>query len=338
MSKIRNLIVLGASAGGIQAISKIIEDLPEAIDAAIMIVLHVSLRSNAAVISEIFQKKTPLQCLVATDGATIEKGKIYLAPPDYHLMVNDTRMHLNQGTKENKQRPSINILFRSAAVHFANRTIGIILTGMLDDGTSGMYAIKRCGGICIIQDPSEAEYASMPKNVLSMITVDYTAILKEIPTIIKDVLSKPLPQNIAVPDDLKIEVNLTEKMMSNIDALKKISDRSDFVCPECGGGLWKIKMDPTHRYRCHTGHVYSEQFLNELQDLKIEESIWVSIRMLEEKESMLKLLESRSNANNENKKPSLYVKRREEINEHIHRLKSLLITLSDNRLPSGRNE
>lgn len=336
-TNLRNLIVIGASAGGIKAISTIIEKLPETIDAAIMIVLHVSIKSNATIISEIFQRKTALECSVATEGAIIEKGKIYLAPPDFHLMVKDSVMHLNQATKENKQRPSINILFRSAAVHFANRTIGIILTGMLDDGTSGMYAIKQCGGICIIQDPSEAEYPSMPKNVLSTIEVDYNAVLKEIPDILQHILSKPLPPSIAVPKDLITEVHLTEKMMSNMDALKKISDKSDFVCPECGGGLWKIKKDPTHRYRCHTGHVYSEQFLKELQDLKIEESIWVSIRMLEEKQSMLKLLETRSHTSENNKTVSLYVKRREEVQEHIHRLKSLLITLCEDKVEE-RNE
>lgn len=325
----RNLIVIGASAGGINAISKIIEGLPDTIDAAVMIVLHLSVKSNPTIISEIFQKNTSLECLVATDGTVIERGKIYLAPADYHLMVNDSFMHLNKGTKENKHRPSINILFRSAAVYFSNRVIGIILTGMLDDGTSGMYTIKKCGGICIIQDPSEAQYTDMPRNVLSRTEVDYQSVLKGIPIIIEEILSKPLPSKKSIPKELKIEVSLIERMMSDIEVLKKISDRSDFVCPECGGGLWKIKNDPTHRYRCHTGHVYSEQCLKELQDLKIEDSIWVSIRMLEEKESMLRLLSARNTE--KDKAGSLYAVRMKEINKHINQLKTLLITLSNDK-------
>lgn len=329
--QIRNLIVIGASAGGIKAIGKIMENLPETMDAAIMIVLHMSIKSNPKTISEIFQKKTALECVVATDGAEIERGKIYLAPPDHHLMVSGSVMHLNRGAKENKHRPSINVLFRSAAVHFGNKTIGIVLTGMLDDGTSGMSAIKTCGGLCAIQDPLEAEYGDMPRNVLNKVAVDHIASLEEIPIIVEEILSKPLPPKIAVPEELRIEADLNEKMMSDIERLKKISERSDFACPECGGGLWKIKNDPTHRYRCHTGHVYSEQLLTELQDLKIEDSIWVSVRMLEEKQSMLRLLSARRNGNFADKAPYSYSKRIDENQEHINRLKSLLAKLSQDK-------
>jgi two-component system chemotaxis response regulator CheB len=330
MNQIRNLIVIGASAGGIKAIIQVIEGFPETIDAAIVIVLHVSKKSNPDNLIAIFQRHTTLKCEVALDKKEIERGKIYLAQPEHHLLVKNHKMHLNQGPEENKYRPSIDVLFRSAGVHFGNRTIGIILTGMLDDGTSGMYAIKSCGGLCIVQNPSEAEYSDMPLSVLNRIEVDYMADLAEIPFIVQDILNKPLPPQIAIPNELKVEADITEKLMSDINDLKKIAQRSDFVCPDCGGGLWEVKNDPTHRYRCHTGHVYSEKLLYDLQDIQIEESIWVSIRMLEEKRNMLRLLAGRKIGNTFDSNISLNGKRIDDIEEHINRLKILLVKLSHN--------
>jgi two-component system chemotaxis response regulator CheB len=329
--QIRNLIVIGASAGGIKAITKILEGLSQSINAAVMVVLHVSRKSNIGNISEIFQRSTSLECVVATNNLLLEKGKIYLASPEHHLLVNGPVMLVNQGPEENRFRPSIDVLFRSAAVHYGNKVIGIVITGMLEDGTSGMFAIKTCGGLCIVQDPSEAEYSSMPLNVMRKIQVDYMAPLDEIPIIIQNILNNPLPPKIAIPEELKVEAELTEKLMSDINKLKKIADRSDFVCPDCGGGLWSIKNDPTHRYRCHTGHVYTEKLLQDLQDLKIEETIWVSIRMLEEKRSMLRMLISRKSRGEGNETDSVFTleKRAQDIDEHIIRLKSLVVKLAD---------
>lgn len=332
-NQIRNLVVIGASAGGIKAITKIIEGLSQSMNAAYLVVLHVSRKSSATNIVEIFQRSTSLECIVAKDNLEIERGKIYLAPPENHLLVNGSVMRLNKGPEENKYRPSIDVLFRSAAVHYGHRTVGVVITGMLEDGTSGMFAIKSCGGLCIVQDPSEAEYADMPRNVMKRIKVDYMAELEEIPIVIENILNKPLPPKIAIPEEIRVEADLTEKLMSDINTLKKIADRSDFVCPDCGGGLWAIKNDPTHRYRCHTGHVYTEKLLQDLQDLKIEESIWVSIRILEEKRTMLRLLISRNTrGEQDSERNSVFAleKRVQEIDEHIIRLKSLIVKLANN--------
>lgn len=337
MNQIRNLIVIGASAGGIKAIVKVIEGFPEIIDAAVMIVLHLSKNSSAENIVQIFQRHTSLKCLAAQDRMAIEKGTVYLAQPEHHLLVSGGVIRLNQGPEENKYRPSIDVLFRSAAVHFGNRTIGVILTGMLHDGSSGMYAIKSCGGLCIVQDPLEAEYSDMPRSVLNRIEVDYTADLREIPIIVQDILSKPLPPQIDIPNELKVEAEITERLMSDINQLKKIGERSDFACPDCGGGLWEVKNDPTHRYRCHTGHVYNEKLLYELQNMQIEESIWVSIRMLEEKRSMLLLLAGRRNRNGNDSSISVPEKRIADIGEHINRLKSLVVKLSDNAADDAKS-
>ena len=157
MDNFRNLIVIGASAGGMQAVQQLVAEFPAEMDAAVVVVLHLSSKSNPGRIAANFQKSSSLDCIEAYHGVPLQRGHLYVAPPDQQLMVRGRQLKLHQGPHENKYRPSIDVLFRSAAVHFRNRCIGIILTGLFEDGTSGMSAIKRCGGICIIQDPAEAE-------------------------------------------------------------------------------------------------------------------------------------------------------------------------------------
>ena len=324
-STVRNLIVIGASAGGIPAVNKAIAELNPNMDIAVIVVLHVSRKSNSQNIANTFQRNSALIAKVAEHGMPLQKGHLYVAPPEHQLMVKDNRLILTAGPHENKHRPSIDVLFRSAAVHYRNRTIGIILSGLFEDGTAGMYAIKRCGGICIVQDPKEAEYSDMPKSVLNKIEVDYNLSLEQIPSIIENIKNHPLPHEIPVPKELRIEAELTERMMTDINEIKKIADPSDFTCPDCGGGLWSIKNDPVHRYRCHTGHVYTEQKLHDLQDENIQESLWVSIRMLEEKENLLLLMAKRENG----ELSDFHKNRLADTRKHIDRLRSLLSALNE---------
>ncbi|HEY0045632.1 MAG TPA: chemotaxis protein CheB [Flavobacterium sp.] len=328
MSEFKNIIVIGASAGGFPVLQNIIKGLDGSIDAAVVIVLHISRKSNSVNISELFQRHTSLKCRVAADGMALKKGYVYIAPPDHQLMVTENVLRVNQGPHENKYRPSIDVLFRSAAVNFGNRAIGVILTGLLEDGTSGMFAIKRTGGRCIVQNPDDAEYSDMPNSVLNKMEVDFKGSPTEISSILTAMTERELPPAVPIPEDIKIEAEITEKMTSKIDQLAQIADHSDFVCPECGGGLWSIKNDPVHRYRCHTGHVYTESLLHDIQEEKIEESIWVSIRMLEEKLNLLKL---RANRPDEPEAGlySLYQRRIDDTAMHINRLKKFLVRLNE---------
>jgi two-component system chemotaxis response regulator CheB len=324
----RNFIVIGASAGGVPAITRVVAGLAKEISAVVLVVMHVSRKSNPRIIVSGFQKHTSLVCHVGENKMAIEAGHLYLAPPDHHMMVKDGLLRITQGPHENKYRPSIDVLFRNVAVNYGNRTIGIILTGLLEDGTSGMWAVKSCGGLCIIQDRQEAQFSDMPTSVLSRINVDHEAPVADIPTIVNDMLSSALPPKVDIPAELKIEADLTERMMSDINDMKKIGDHSDFVCPDCGGGLWALKKDPLHRYRCHTGHVYTEKLLRDLQEENIEESLWVSIRMLEEKVNLLKLMSRRENENGEIHLVESYGKRINDTDKHISTLKDFLRRLN----------
>ena len=328
-STIRNIIVIGASAGGITAVNKAIAQLEPTMDLAVIVVIHVSKKSNSQNIANTFQRNSALTAKVAEHGMPLKKGHLYVAPPEHQLMVKDNKLILTAGPHENKYRPSIDVLFRSAAVHYRNRTIGIILSGLFEDGTAGMYAIKRCGGICIVQDPKEAEYSDMPRSVLNKIDVDYNLSLQQIPLKIEKIINHPLPHEIPVPRELRIEAELTERMMTDINEIKKIAEPSDFTCPDCGGGLWAIKNDPVHRYRCHTGHVFTEQKLHDLQDENIQESLWVSIRMLEEKENLLLLLAKREDESSEPKLSNFHQERLANTRKHIDRLRSFLSYLNE---------
>jgi two-component system, chemotaxis family, protein-glutamate methylesterase/glutaminase len=329
MEHSKHIIVIGASAGGMPAIKQLIAGVPHQADAIVFVVLHLSRNSNGHLIIQSFQKHTSLTCQVAVDGLAMNKGYLYLAPPDHHLMIKDGFMHVHQGPHENKYRPSIDVLFRSAAVGYGHSVIGIILTGLLDDGTSGMYAIKKSGGICIVQDPNDAEYGDMPQSVLNVVEVDFEASLLAIPAILMKLMAAPLPPKVPIPTELKIEAAITEKMMSDINDLKKIADHSDFVCPDCGGGLWAIKNDPTHRYRCHTGHVFTENVLHDQQSAHLEESIWVSIRLLEERRNLLLLMAKHAEEKGNHDLLASNVQRADETTKHIERLKKTLAILME---------
>lgn len=328
MKDFKNMIVIGASAGGIAAMHKVLAGLSDQLDAVVLVVLHLGRQSNAKIIASGFQKHTTLICTVATDQAELRKGYLYLAPADHHMMVVGDKIRVNQGPHENRYRPSIDVLFRSAAVYFKSQVIAVVLTGMLDDGTSGMFAVQRCGGVCIVQDPKDSEYADMPTSVLNVMQVDHKASLREIPDVIDEVTQQPLPESRPVPVELKTEAELTERMMSGINQLKDIADRSDFVCPDCGGGLWAVKNDPNHRYRCYTGHVYTERMLYDEQAVRLEESIWVSLRMMEERRNMLLLMGTHADQKGNHEIDLANQDRAAHLNDHIKRLKEFLSKLT----------
>jgi two-component system chemotaxis response regulator CheB len=323
----KNIIVIGASAGGIAAIKKTIGGLSKNIDGAVIVVLHVSQQSNCSIIASILQKSTDLNCVTAEDGAMLQKGFLYLAPSGYQLMIKDNRIMLTQGPYENKYRPSIDVLFRSAALYFRNRVIGIILTGLLEDGTSGMTAIKKGGGICIVQDPLDASFSDMPESVLNKIKPDFILPVEEICDVINKLLLKMLPPELPVVRETELEVKIVENMITNNSNLKIIGEKSDFVCPDCGGELYTIKEESGRRYRCYTGHVYTERILDEVQDKKLLQSLWTSIRMFEEKANLMQLMSNRND--NDQLLTKSYNRRIAEINEHINTLKSFLLFFND---------
>ena len=188
---VKDIIVIGASAGGYNAITKLVSKLPGDRQVAIFVVMHMAKTSSPSIFKEHLEKNTQYKCHIPADKEEIQSGCIYIAQPDLHMLIKPGRIHLVRGEKENHWRPSIDVLFRSAAASYGSCVTGIILSGMMDDGTSGMSAIKKSGGICIVQEPSEAEFSDMPLNVLNHVEVDHRVPIDDMGYILDDILSKP---------------------------------------------------------------------------------------------------------------------------------------------------
>lgn len=330
MTELKHIVVIGASAGGFNTITKLLGALPANMPAAIFIVMHLSRASSTEVIINHFEKHTPYPCRIPHINEPIKAGTIYLAPADFHMLIKPGIVSLTKGPHENRWRPSIDVLFRSAAAAYNSRAIGVVLSGMLDDGTSGMSAIKRCGGTCIVQEPLEADYQDMPQNVINHVEVDYRVPVTDIGYILDDIFSKDAKPDHEVPDDVKLEAQITERMTSSIDDLKKIGVHSNYTCPDCGGGLWEINNEPQPRYRCHTGHVYTAKLLLEKQTEELEETLWVSIRMMEERRNLLVNLARHEEEVGRSSAAQSQQTRIDDLNDHIERLKTLLVSINKN--------
>ena len=284
----RDIIVIGASSGGIEALRTLVGDLSPDFTASILIVQHTSPQSPG-VLASILDRAGALPASNASDKEPIQPGHIYVAPPDYHLIIEPGIMRISRGPKENRFRPAIDPLFRSAAQIYGPRAIGVILTGNLDDGTAGLYTIKQLGGTAIVQDPKEAPSPSMPLSALSHVKVDFCVTLREIAPLLAQLTFTSAEEKgvSAVPKELGIEVKIAKAANAIEAGVQSLGTPSSFTCPECHGSLLQIKEGARFRFRCHTGHAYSfDSLLAELSE-RIEESLWITIRSIEESALML---------------------------------------------------
>jgi len=205
------------------------------------------------------------------------------------------KMLVTKGARENRSRPAIDALFRSAAVAYRSKVVGVILTGYLDDGTAGMIAIERCGGVCVVQDPRDAAYPDMPQNVLNRIKAHHTVPIAEMGALFMTLLNRPARKDRSVPKDLIIEARIAERVLSDLPSVEAVGRQVPFNCPGCGGVLWEVEEGELLRYRCHTGHAFTSSVLLAEQSAKIEETLWTALRMFEERRNLLTTM-SQSNA------------------------------------------
>lgn len=288
----QKLILIGASAGGVTALTSVTSMLPADLAATVLIVMHIGARRS--LLPEILQNLCPLPVRHAGDCEPLLPGEVLIAPPDRHLTVEkhegQARARLWHGPKENYTRPAIDPLFRSAAAAFDGHVIATILTGYLDDGTAGLFTVKECGGQVIVQDPEEAQVPDMPASALRYVEVDYVLPLLEIGPMLTSLARQttaaagkaPRP-----PEGMLVE-NQYVRGEGDMEQLQGIGKPSGYTCPECSGALWKINGAVPPRFRCHTGHSFSARVLSELQDQTIEAALWSSLRALQEKLRMEK--------------------------------------------------
>lgn len=320
MSKV---VVIGTSAGGLNALKKLIGQLHKDFPLPLLVVRHISADATGNVLLNVLNKINTIKCQHAESGNNLEPGNLYLAPSDHHLMIGeDQKILVTKGAQENRYRPAIDPLFRSAAVEFGAGVIGILLTGYLDDGTAGMKAIKRCGGICIVQDPEEADYPAMPKNALINGEIDYCLPISEMGSLLYQLIPQKLQKNIPVPKDILIETKIAERVLSDLASVNKVGHQVPFNCPGCGGVLWKVEKDSNLRYRCHVGHAYTAASLLADQTKKIEETMWTALRMFEERKNLLTTM-----AQEKKGVGSRSARERAELSQvHIDRIRAILKT------------
>ncbi len=324
------IVVIGASAGGLDALSEMVRHLQKGLNAAYCIVLHLSRKGIGDFVIYRLSQITSMPCSLAKDGEAIEADHIYVARPNQHLLVKEDKFKLGAGPEENRWRPSIDVLFRSAAAANSSHVIGIILSGLLDDGTSGMWAIKRSGGVCIVQNPDQAEYPEMPMSVLSQMDVDHVLNLKEIGPTIATIISTLSHERKQVPADVIAESKIAEHTAVGIDDVRKLDvEQSLFACPDCGGGLWETKNDVINRYRCHIGHAYTERDLILKQAETAGSTLWVALRMMEERKHLLKKIGDGNKKKGYTFLTSTNVEKQDELEGHINKLKDILFDLQN---------
>ena len=283
--KTRDIVVIGASAGGVEALKALVKDLPKDFQGSIFIVLHIPSYSETR-LPWILSKAGNIEAVLPDDGEEVEPGKIYVAPNDHHMLVQEGKIVVKRGPKENRFRPAIDALFRSAAYVYGSRVIGVILSGVLDDGASGIWTIKQHGGIAIVQKPEDAEQPQLPKNVLQYVDPDYTIAASDMGPLIAGLVKEPAPnKNKLSKEELKrleMEVVIATKDNAFEMGIMDMGELTPFTCPECAGTLVRLVEADMIRFRCHTGHAYTASSLASEVTESVETKLWQSMRALEE--------------------------------------------------------
>jgi two-component system chemotaxis response regulator CheB len=279
------LIVVGASIGGVVALRSLVRHLPRELLAPVLVVLHVG--SNPSVLPELLAAKSALPCRHAVDGEPLRDGHLLVAPPDHHLLVEGNLVRLSRGPKEHHTRPAIDPLFRSAALARGEGVIGVVLSGLLDDGTAGLQAIKARGGIAIVQDPADAVEPSMPMSALKYVRVDHCVSIERLAPLLAELAARATAPALPAAAELQHEHALSLMHGDAMKHLNAIATPSTFVCPDCQGALWEIKGTRPPRYRCHVGHAFTLRSLEHSQSDATDEALWTAIRALQEKQLLL---------------------------------------------------
>lgn len=318
-----DILVIGASAGGIEALSRLLAQLPADLPASVFIAQHTT-PYDPGYMAQIFQRVGPLNASLAIAGEPIRQGHIFIAPPDHHLLVKQGYVELSRGPRENRARPAIDVLFRSAAIAYTSRVIGVLLTGLLDDGTAGLWAIKQCGGITIAQDPNDAAYPAMPRSAIEHNVADYVSTITEMGALLNQLVRVRTDIEPAVPEDLVLESRFVEHVNSDVAGEQRVGTLASTGCPECGGPLWKIDTDRPLRYRCHMGHGYTARNLLADQDKMIEQALWVALRTMEEQNHLLSTMAANEQRAGRADTAKLFNQRQQEAQEAIDVIRALL--------------
>jgi two-component system chemotaxis response regulator CheB len=328
----RDIIVIGASSGGLETLLEIVPQLPRDLPAAIFLVVHVPAKGRSQLPS-ILSRAGRLPAVHAEDNDKIEHGRIYVAPPDFHLLVANGHVRIVRGPRENNHRPAIDPLFRTAARVYGRRVVGIVLSGMLDDGAAGLFAVKSRGGIAIVQDPRDALFPDMPRNAMTAVPVDHCLPKRDIGRIIVELAQLPVPteqdatmakahNSDGMNKETRIEA-MDEAMFEDDD---KPGTPSGYGCPDCGGVLWELQDNERLRYRCRVGHAFSADGLLRNQGESLEAALWSAFRVLQENAALCRRLRERARKNNQGALAEKFATKSQLAEEQAQLIRELLLS------------
>lgn len=324
-----DIIVIGTSAGGLKALRAVLSELPADIAAAIFVVQHLA-ADRKSYLPKLLGDVSDLPVSSPADDETFLPGRVYVAAPDCHLLLNGDRVRVLRGPQENRFRPSIDALFRSAARSHGSRVIGMVLTGYLDDGTVGLQAIKQRGGITVVQDPEEAEYPSMPRTALRYVKVDYTVPIADAGALLIRLVAEPAAAQEDFPTTpaIEIESNIAEQVMNTrefLENVEQIGERTTYSCPDCNGSIWQIGDEEPLKLRCHVGHSFTGEVFSAEQSRNVESALWSAIRIMEEKVSFSRQLADRKRKQNLPAAADAYEKAADALDDGVTKVRDLIV-------------
>ena len=290
-----DIVVVGASAGGVEALVAAVAALPADLAVAVLVVLHIPPHTTSH-LPTILSRQGPLPATHARHGEIIQPRHVYVAPPDFHLLVRDGRIELGHGPRENHVRPAIDPLFRSAARAYGPRVVGVVLSGTMSDGSLGMTIVKAHGGVCIIQDPGEALFGDMPRAVLQHTPVDYILPAAQIALQLQALAHRPADtrRTALMRDQEEESAQLIQRDIAEQAQDRRPGQSSMYTCPDCGGVLWQLPGGQPLQFQCHVGHTYGPDNLFQLKSEALEMALWACVRMLREKATLAHQLATRT--------------------------------------------
>jgi two-component system chemotaxis response regulator CheB len=281
---LHDVVVIGASAGGVEALCALASGLPADLPASVCVVLHMPPYLKS-VLAGILARSGPLPAVEAEDEMRLEPGRLHVAPAGHHLLVERDRVRVTRGPREGNHRPSIDVLFRSAARAYGPRVVALVLSGLLDDGAAGAVAVKQRGGLLVVQSPEDAAFPDMPLSALHAVgSADFSAPLAELPALLSMLCRSEAADEASFPVPLEMEVEdeIAHGAESEARVASLLGEPSTYSCPECGGVLWDLSAQDRQRFRCQVGHAYSAVHLFHAQELALQQKLWATVRGLRE--------------------------------------------------------
>ena len=315
----RSIVVLGGSAGSVQALIPLVQQLPADLSASLFVTVHLSPISREWLSGQL-RRVTRLNVESPTAESSIHPCTVYVARPDQHLIVKHGRVMVSRGPRENMWRPAIDVLFRTAAVAYGNSVIAVLMSGELDDGTAGLQAVKECGGVAIVQDPGDSPHSAMARSALTNVEVDYSVPLDGLAPLITRLLAEPAGAAVPIPEDLRRYALMAEPLQGTA-SLHRASP-SQLSCPECGGPLWQHGADRM-QFRCLVGHGFHIDALDRGSDDELDRTLWAAIRLFEQRVHLSRMMSEEERVRGRTRNALLHEARADEAERHARTLREL---------------